>query len=102
MDFITGLPLDNGYNAVFVCIDKLTKLVCLVPCTAREGELSDAATARLFLHHIVRYFGVLNRLFMTMTLTLLVLCGMLCLKYLVASYFIVLLIIPKWMFKENK
>ena len=53
-----GLPLDNNCNAVFVCIDKLTKLVYLVPCAAGEGELSAAATARLFLHHIVRYFGV--------------------------------------------
>ena len=58
MDFVTGLPLDNGCNAVFVCVDKLTKLVRLVPCAAGEGELSAAATARLFLHHIVRYFGV--------------------------------------------
>ena len=53
-----GLPLDNGYNAVFICVDKLTKLVCLVPCAAGEEELSAAATARLFLHQIVRYFGV--------------------------------------------
>ena len=53
-----GFPLDNNCNAMFVCIDKLTKLVCLVPCAAGEGELSAAATARLFLHHIVRYFGV--------------------------------------------
>ena len=58
MDFVTGLPLDNGCNAVFVCVDKLTKLVRLVPCAAGEGELSAAATARLFLHHIVHYFGV--------------------------------------------
>ena len=58
MDFVTGLPLDNGCNAMFVCIDKLTKLVCLVPCAAGEGELSAAATARLSLHYIVCYFGV--------------------------------------------
>ena len=58
MDFVMGLTLDDGYNAVFVCIDKLPKLVCLVPCAAGEGELSAVATARLFLHHIVCYFGV--------------------------------------------
>ena len=46
--------------------------------------------------------GSLNRLFMTVTLTLLVLCGMLCLKYLVVSYCIVLLIILKQMVKQNK
>ena len=53
-----GLPLDNGCNAVFVCVNKLTKPVCLVPCAAGEGELSSAATAKLFLHHIVPYYGV--------------------------------------------
>ena len=37
-----------------------------------------------------------------MTLALLVLCGVLCLKYLVVSYCIVLLIILKWMVKQNK
>ena len=53
-----GLPLNTGCNTVFVCVGKLTKLVRLVPCAAGEGELSAAATARLFLHHIVHYFGV--------------------------------------------
>ena len=53
-----GLPLDNGFNAVFACVGKLTKLVCLVPCAAGEEELSAAATERLFLHHIVHCFGV--------------------------------------------
>ena len=51
-----GLPLDNGSNAMFVYLDKLTKLVHLVPYATGEGELSAAAIARLFLHHIVRYF----------------------------------------------
>ena len=46
--------------------------------------------------------GSLNRLFMIITFTLPVLCGMLCLKYSVVSYCIVLLIIPKWMVKQNE
>ena len=54
-----GLILDNSCNAVFVYVDKLTKLVHLVPYAAGEGGFSAAATAKLFLHHIVRYFGVL-------------------------------------------
>ena len=58
MVFLMGFTLENGCNAVFVCVDKLSKLVRLVPCAAGEGELSAAATARLFLHHIVCYFGV--------------------------------------------
>ena len=53
-----GLFLDNSCNAMFVCIEKVTKLVSLVPYTAGEGELSATATARLFLYHIVQYSGV--------------------------------------------
>ena len=57
MDFVRGLPLDTGCNAVLVCVNKLTRLVHLVPCAAGEGELSAAATERILLHHIVCYFG---------------------------------------------
>ena len=58
MHFVMGLPLDSGFNAIFVYIDKLTKLVHLVPCAAGEGEFSAAATARLLLHYILHYFGI--------------------------------------------
>ena len=54
-----GIPSHNGCNAMFVCVDKLNKLVCLVPCAAGEGELTATATVRLFLHYIVKYFVVL-------------------------------------------
>ena len=40
MDFITSLPEDQGCNAIFTCIDKLTKLVRLTPCHMGEGLLS--------------------------------------------------------------
>lgn len=58
MDFITGLPDNEGFDAVLVCIDKLTKLVRLVPCSAGEGELSAPAVAQLFFTHVVRFYGV--------------------------------------------
>ena len=58
MDFVTGLPLDSGCNAIYTVVDKLTKLVKLVPCFVGEGELSAPATAKLFFDHIVRSFGV--------------------------------------------
>ena len=45
LDFITCLAVNRGFNAVMVCIDKLTKLVCLAPCATREGELSAKAIA---------------------------------------------------------
>ena len=58
LDFITGLPSDGGFNAVMVCVDKLTKLVKIVPCSTGEGELTAPVVARLFFSHIVRNYGV--------------------------------------------
>ena len=60
MDFITSLPKDQGYNAIFTCIDKLTKFVCLTPCCMGEGLLSAEQTTKLFYENVVRLFGVLN------------------------------------------
>ena len=41
MDFITGLPLcANGCNAIFTCVDHLTKYTVLTACTLGAGELS--------------------------------------------------------------
>ncbi len=56
MDFITQLPVtDRGYDAIFVIVDKFSKLVCLVPCVTTV----DAATcARLFFEFWVCRFGV--------------------------------------------
>jgi hypothetical protein len=31
MDFISGLPLHKGCNAIFTCVDHLTKLTRLTP-----------------------------------------------------------------------
>ena len=39
MDFVTGLPLDGGLNGLMVCVEKLTKLNCLIPCFGGEGAL---------------------------------------------------------------
>ena len=58
MDFITGLPDINGFNALLVCIDKFSKLCWLIPCRAGEKELSALAIAKLFFEHIVRLYVV--------------------------------------------
>ena len=50
--------MDGGYNAIYTVVEKLTKLVKLVPCFVGEGELSAPATAKLFFDNIVRSFGV--------------------------------------------
>ena len=58
MDFITGLPDINGYNARLVCVDKFSKLCWLIPCRAGENELSAPAVAKRFFEHVVRLYGV--------------------------------------------
>ena len=58
MNFITGLPDSNGYNALLVCVDKFGKLCRLIPCRAGENELSAPAITKLFFEHVVRLYGV--------------------------------------------
>ena len=61
MDFITDLPVGSdaaGYNAVFTCVDRLTKLTRLVPCVMGDAQLTAPAVAKLFFDNIVRHFGV--------------------------------------------
>ena len=58
MDFITGLPDINEYNALLVCVDKFGKLCRLTPCSAGENELSAPAIAKLFFEHVVHLYGV--------------------------------------------
>lgn len=37
MDFITGLPLSGGFNAIYTCVERLTKLVRITPCFVGES-----------------------------------------------------------------
>jgi len=55
MDFITDLPESNGYNAIFVIIDKLTKYAFFIPCTT---QLSEKDTAKLFFDNLVCHVGL--------------------------------------------
>jgi hypothetical protein len=54
-DFITDLPPSNGYDALLVFVDRLTKMAHFAPClkTADAPEF-----ARLFLDYIVKLHGV--------------------------------------------
>ena len=50
MDFITGLlSCANGCNAIFTCVDYLTKYTVLTACTLGAEELSSKQVAQLFL-----------------------------------------------------
>ena len=59
MDFITSLPCTAlGYNAIFTCVDRLSKFVQLIPCMVGESALSVGEVAEMFFTHIVRQFGL--------------------------------------------
>jgi len=47
MDFITSLPVVDGYDAVMTCVDRLTKLVRLTPVTM-EGLTSQSVAHHFF------------------------------------------------------
>jgi hypothetical protein len=56
MDFITQLPCtDSGFDAVFVVIDRLSKLAHFIP-TVTTATAAD--TARLFVDNIVKAHGL--------------------------------------------
>ena len=55
MDFIVNLPWSNGFNAIFVVVDRLTKQGSFIPCTT---GLTAEEFAELFVKHIVCRFGL--------------------------------------------
>ncbi|NCU37062.1 hypothetical protein EOM75_13760, partial [Candidatus Falkowbacteria bacterium] len=56
VDFIVHLPRTyNGYDAITVFVDRLTKMVHFTPCTT---DISARDFAHLFLHNVVRLHGV--------------------------------------------
>ena len=58
MDFVTDLPPVEGFNAIFVCVDKFSKFTRIIPCSVGEGQLTAVEVAWLFFLHIIRLFGV--------------------------------------------
>jgi hypothetical protein len=49
MDFITGLPWSDGYDASWVMVDKLTKICHFVPY---QTTTSTSDLAEIFLQHV--------------------------------------------------
>jgi IS30 family transposase len=55
VDMITGLPMTaRGYNAIIVFVDRLTKMVHIVPTT---DTLTSRGFAEMFLTNIIRLHG---------------------------------------------
>ena len=55
MDFVTGLPWSNGNDAIWVVVDRLTKMHHFVPC---RTTTSAPNVANLFLQHVWKHHGL--------------------------------------------
>jgi hypothetical protein len=55
IDFITDLPLSDGYNTIMVVVDRLTKMSHFVPCLK---TITSEQTAELLMQHVVRLHGI--------------------------------------------
>jgi len=55
MDFVTGLPWSQGYDAILVVVDRLTKMRHLIPCLT---STSAEDLANLFLENVWRLHGL--------------------------------------------
>jgi hypothetical protein len=52
MDYIIELPPSNGYNAIYVCVDRLTKMAHFSPAIT---EITAEGTTNLYLQHIFKH-----------------------------------------------
>jgi hypothetical protein len=59
MDFVTGLPkTKDGFNAILMVVDRLTKMHHYVPCIAEEEGTTAEETARLLINHVWKLHGL--------------------------------------------
>ena len=60
MDFIMELPLTrHGHNAILVFVDRLTKMVHLVPT---HTDVTAEETAKLYVDNVFKHQGVKRKL----------------------------------------
>ena len=54
-DFITKLPIVQGYNSILVVVDRLTKMVYFIPTMEKT---SAEGLARLFRDNVWKLYGL--------------------------------------------
>lgn len=55
MDFISGFPTSNEFDAILVVVDRFSKMVHLIPCVK---SLNAEGLCDLAVNNIVRYHGL--------------------------------------------
>ncbi len=58
VDFIVELPVSNGYDAIMVVVDHLSKRAHFIPT---HTTISTLGSARLYLHHVWKLHGLPHR-----------------------------------------
>ena len=57
IDFVVGLPKSQGYDAILMVVDQLSKERHYIPCTEDNGTDAEATVA-MFLRHVWCYHGL--------------------------------------------
>ncbi len=52
LDFVIGLPISNGYNAILMVVDHLTKERHYIPCSTDENVTTTEAITQLLLQNV--------------------------------------------------
>ena len=55
MDFIVDLPPFEGFDSIFIVVDRLKKMAHFVPC---NKTVTGEETARLFIDNVYKYHGL--------------------------------------------
>jgi RNase H-like domain found in reverse transcriptase/Reverse transcriptase (RNA-dependent DNA polymerase)/Integrase zinc binding domain/Chromo (CHRromatin Organisation MOdifier) domain len=55
MDYIVELPLSKGFNAIYVCVDRLTKMSHFIPT---NSTVTAQETANLYLSNVCKLHGL--------------------------------------------
>ncbi|HXN89892.1 MAG TPA: RNase H-like domain-containing protein, partial [Candidatus Sulfotelmatobacter sp.] len=55
MDFIVELPMSEGHDAIYVCVDRFTKMAHFIPTTV---QVTAEETAHLYLRHVFKHHGL--------------------------------------------
>ncbi len=58
MDFITGLPMSDGYNAICTIVDRLTKERHYAPCTSSDEGTSVEEMVKVLMQYVFRTHGL--------------------------------------------
>ncbi len=58
MDFVIDLPESEGYNAILIVIDRLSKERYYIPYSTKENGTDIEATAQMIIQNVLRYYGL--------------------------------------------